>query len=275
MEGVDELVDNFGELDINRPRPVININYADYKDADVREIDELRGILIPDEGERREVVIFGEGNFTFSLAFAGLRQSWNGITSTRHKQISDDYPEPQFHEVQVKTIKYCVSNGRRLENGPDAILQTVDTIVNLQSPPPDTWKYGVDATAIPDNLHVRGKVAWFQCPWIPRAERGDRDMSTDELVVAFLQHMCVKQNRNDYVLIGITERFPYVKDYRLQDPRLLGEGLANEEVLGYQFLGADKTLVQDILRHGYKHEGAIDIHDRILQHHITLVFRKQ
>ena len=96
MEGVDELVDNFGELDINRPRPVININYADNKNADVREINELRGILIPDEGEGKEVVFFGEGNFTFSLAFAGLRQTWNGITSTRYKQISADYPKPQF-----------------------------------------------------------------------------------------------------------------------------------------------------------------------------------
>ena len=110
---------------------------------------------------------------------------------------------------------------------------------------------------------------WFQCPWIPQDDRG----RTDILVEDFIRNMENCQVTGDYLLIGITTKFPYVTNYKLQ--RLLGEDLVADEYRSYKFLGGDKLLIEQLLQLGYRHEGGIDIHKKILRAHLTLVFQKK
>lgn len=259
---MEDLTHQIGNLRLGE----IAINYADGLTASVKEVDILRGILAGKE--RSDVVMFGEGHFTFSMALASLRKSWNGITATRYEPVSHDNPKPEFTEVKVKTIQYCIVNGETFGDPSDAILSKVKMVINLPSPPrpDDTWQFDVDATRIPDELDVQGKVVWFQCPWAWHSD----DLS--RLLVTFLQHMASKQDPGDYTLLGIANLFPYVKNYKLEE--LLGENLARGHVHGYEFLGADRKFVRELLQYGYKHEGCKDIHNGIIEYHITLVFRK-
>ena len=132
-----------------------------------------------------------------------------------------------------------------------------------------SWIYrnGVDATTT-DTI-VQNKVVWFQCPWIPWED----GWKTDTLVKSFIDHMENGQATGDYLLIGITTCYPYVKNYKLQ--RLLSEKLSAKEYGLYKFFGGDKLLIEQLLQLGYCHEGVKDIHDDILKHHLTLVFQKK
>ena len=85
--------------------------------------------------------------------------------------------------------------------------------------------------------------------------------------------MASKQSAEDYVLIGIANVFPFVKEYKLQN--LLGNKLQGPTESGYKFRGADRTLVKKILRYGYKHRGINNIHTKIFDYHITLVFQRK
>lgn len=246
---------------------VIEIYYADSKCVRVKSLDILRRLLLSKGEDRRDVVLFGEGNYTFSVALATCRQSWDGITSTRYEPNSCDHPEPQFSDVKVETSQYCIENGERLGDTDRTVLSRVKLVLDLPRPPIGTWKFGVDATCIPEGLNVQGKVVWFQCPW------SKEDVHVHVLVAKFLNHMAEKQNTKDYALIGVANTPRYVKEYRIQD--LLDEDLAEDHTHQYRFLGADKKLIDNILRHGYHHQGCRDIHDYILTCHITLVFRRK
>ena len=246
---------------------VIEINYAEDKYAKVKYLDILRRLLLSEGRDRRDVVVFGEGNFTFSVALASRRQSWDGIMSTRYEPISRDYPEPQFSDVKVEASQYCIENGERLGDADSTILSRVKPVLNLPRPPDGTWKFGVDATCIPEGLNVRGKVVWFQCPW------NKDDVPVHVLIAKFLNHMAQKQDAKDYALIGVANMTRYVKEYRIQD--LLDASFKEDCTHQYKFLGADKKMIEKILGYGYHHEGHYDIHDYILTSHITLVFRRK
>ena len=224
----------------------------------------LRGLLAGEE--KCDVVVFGKGNFTFSVALASLRGSWDGILSTCYGPPSN---KPEFSDVQVETIQYCIKNGTGFGDASDAVLSKTKVVLRLPSPPKldDTWKFGVDATNLPDDINVKRKVVWLQCPWIPMM---DQSKTTSSLVAGFFKHMVGKQRRGDYALVGITDMFPYVKNYKLQE--LLGEDLANDHALGYQFLGADTKFIRELLQYGYHHQGCQDIHNKLLKFHITLLF---
>ena len=221
---------------------------------------------------KEDLVLFGEGNFTFSIAIAVLRQSsWEGMTVTCFEKDK----HPFFCDTQLKAIEYVISNAKSdhsvankaAENmrDPSDILETIKRILSL-SPIPlfGTWISGVDATNIPGDLSVEGKVVWFQCPW-------GHDPST--LIRVFLDHM-VEKGVN-FVLVGITKYTKYVGRYNI--PSLLyvqQGGPASSKLHQYKFIGADVTLINEILVHGYKHEGFTDIHERIKNDHITLVFER-
>lgn len=240
----------------------IDINYADYQHLYIQQIDKLRELLI--DGPKRDVVFFGEGNFTFSVAFAALRSSsWEGIISTRYEPISVDNPEPSCLEVQLLANEACITNGRQFQDSSDKTLGIVETVLHLPAPPSGTWRFGIDATKIPDDLVVEEKVVWFQCPWISVKDEFD---GTYSLVAKFLSHMADKQA--DYILIGITKKFPFVKSYML-------DAVIPKPPDAYVFLGGDKSLISEVLRYGYKHEGEKDIHDKIFYDHVTLVFKRR
>jgi hypothetical protein len=251
--------------------PEICIKYDDDKCANVQNLDLLRPLLV---NERRGVVLVGEGNYTFSIAFAVVRKSWEGFTSTRYDSIDPvECSKPQFTEAKLTSIEFCINSGRWFGVDTSTILENIAHVVNLQPPPEENWLFGIDATNIPDSLNVCGKVVWFQCPWVKIGTPG----SPAKLIASFLEHMGMKQSHNDYLLVGIATFFPYVKQYRLQD--ILGENLSGptDKSGKYDFLGVDTALIRSILQHGYRHQACdanVDIHTQLLNNHITLIFQR-
>ena len=218
------------------------------------------------------VVLVGEGNFTFTIALAAIRGSWNGIVSTRYEA---DKPKPQFDRVQKECIKFCHHNGELLEIDNDIIQRYVDAVKKVEPPPMD-WLFGIDATNTPEHLTIKGTVVIFQCPWLPGVDPNGTP-ATYTLITEFLEHMSTKQNVGDFALIGITKQFPYVQNYNLEG--LLGANLSRgtDSSGKYNFLGADDTFVQEILKHGYHHQSCHDdrdIHDKIISDHVTLIFQR-
>ena len=173
----------------------------------------------------------------------------------------------------LECIKYCISNGRDFEVADSTIVNNVNKILDVKSFDQMSWNYqnGVDATEIPTDMIVQNKVVWFQCPWIPKCDGG----TTDTLVKRFIDHMGNCQDTGDYLLIGITTKDHYVKDYKLES--LVGDNLGVNECGPYKFLGGDKLLIEQLLQLGYHHQasGSVDIHDYILHDHLTLVFQKK
>lgn len=249
------------------------IKYEDNKSAEVPVVDLLKPLLLD---EKRSVVLVGEGNFTFSVAVAAVRKSWEGLISTRYDPIDPvESPKPQFTEAKLKSIEFCIKNGEWLGIDADMILDNIASVMGTGPPPEKNWMFGIDATNLPTNsgLNVQGKVVWFQCPWVKLGTPGSPAM----LIADVLEHMASKQSQNDYMLIGIVTFFLYVKEYRLQD--LLGENLSNttDKSGKYNFRGVDNALVRMILEHGYRHQACdafVDIHSQLLKTHITLVFQR-
>jgi hypothetical protein len=87
-----------------------------------------------------------------------------------------------------------------------------------------------------------------------------------------MKNLSRQQKSGQHLLIGITKFFPYVKNYMLQDL-----GIFNKDCIihGYRFLGGDTAAIGKLLHLGYRHEGLNDIHDKIFNHHVTLVFMKE
>ena len=205
------------------------------------------------------IVLFGEGNFSFSMALATLRGGWDGIISTRYEPMSDMCkPTTSFSEVKLLTIKYAIENGKGKKETDSSIMERVTKVLELEQPSKFVWRYGIDATDIPDNLDVKGKVVWFQCPWKPN--KG----GTAKLVKSFCKCMASRQSQGDYLLIGIANCSDYTPSY--------GDF---ENINYYELQGFDDSLIGDILRYGYKHEGLKNIHYYILHCHITLIFKKK
>ena len=111
----------------------IQINYADDKIASMKEVEILTDILTNEE-ERSDVVVFGEGNFTFSTALASRRGSWGGITSAHYEAIPDGMPRPAYSDVKEETLRYCISNGKVFYDASDVILSKVKKVLNLRRP---------------------------------------------------------------------------------------------------------------------------------------------
>ena len=245
----------------------IEINYAGYKYARVNRVP------VKAHFTDKDVLLVGEGNFTFTVALAAIRGSWDGIVSTRYEAETRYNPRPQFAEVQEECKEFCCSycNGESL----DTIQRYVNAVEMVKPPPNDEhWLFGIDATNTPEHLTIKGTVVVFQCPWRPI---GDPNGTTATLITSFLEHMSTKQNVGDFALIGITKKFPYVKKYDLEG--LLGANLSRgtDSSGKYNFLAADDTFIQEILKHGYHHQSSHDdkhIHDTIISDHVTLAFRR-
>ena len=67
--------------------------------------------------------------------------------------------------------------------------------------------------------------------------------------------MARKQNLGDYVLIGITTLFPYVKSYNLGGLLEFTQGVASSKCACpyYNFVGADDHFIYEIMKFGYHH----------------------
>ena len=125
-------------------------------------------------------------------------------------------------------------------------------------------QFGVDARCIPQSL-IRGRgVIWFQCPYLPRGE------GVCKLICDFLLNLAEQIEGGVCVCIGIANKFPYIKYYKLH--KILGKNLAAEDnstdvLKKYTFVGADNQLIKQILSFGYHHQTVHegnDVHSKII-----------
>ena len=103
----------------------LQINYADGRDGSIRKTS-LERI---GNARESEIVIFGEGNFTFSVALAALRGRWDGITTTKLEEVN----RPDVRDVILECIKYCISNGQQFNVPESTIVNNVKKIVDVNS----------------------------------------------------------------------------------------------------------------------------------------------
>ena len=258
---------------------VVSLNYKDSAFACVPFDDNLNKVLITDQ---KSILFVGEGDFSFTLAFAALRASesskplkskWSGITSTRYEPISLK-PKLQPSEVKQECIKSCKKFSRKgvLSKSCEDIIEYLEKFPDLND---DVWHFGIDARSLSQEIVGDPQVIWFHCPWtFPRD-------NTASLISDFLLNLAEKIECGIYVCIGITKQFPYIKSYGLEN--ILGEGLTAEEnrtevLRKYEFKGANLELVNMVLQFGYHHSTCNedkDIHDDIINEHLTLVFKRK
>lgn len=290
----------------------IVLQHMDVVSDPVSRIDILMELLI---GERKKVLFIGETNFSLSVAFAALRKykfkrhsiteqlrqlqiergsdhDWDGIISTRYEPEGAETkmesvggervkckPPPLLSEIKLRCISESIKYA--LTHPPDLWVPAISplviqSIVNLQSVPGSyTWLYKIDACAIPPQLLTQDLVIWFQCPWKKQADE----------VKKFLRDVMLKNARevkpDTYMCIGIIRKVPFVKNYMLEG--LLGDHLkaqdgSNRILKYYKFLGADDVLINKVLSFGYYHDSSLEgknIHDEIVNYHLTLVFQRK
>ena len=244
---------------------------------------DLHNLLIM---ERRNVLFVGEGNFTFTVAFAALREHvqvllgnisdpclvWNGITSARYEPIQCmgpdgniySYLQPHFHHVKMTCFgEICRKSFINIQIR-DYILSTIRSL-----PPPPCWYFGIDAGNIPLELIPQNGVIWFQCPW---------SNNVGSLVEDFLLNTAKRVCGGTYLCVGLLLKRPYFYSYSLE--RIIGRNYecvnnSTSVLKSCDYLGADDQLVKGVLNFGYRHRGRKDLHRYVLEYHITLVFRKK
>ena len=182
-----------------------------------------------------------------------------------------DLPSPP-HDALIY-YRYAKKDiAERLVSFPGYINRTTER--PLSAAEQNKWQIFCESTTLPTDLCVKNKIVWYQCPWIASYVRKPGREIYD-VILEFLKHVAEKQSKNDYVLIGIVKQFPYITEYRLHKLELIGDNPLGPVPEAYDFLGVDKTLIEKIVRFGYKHESVnnTDIHEKLLRDHLTLVFR--
>ena len=220
-------------------------------------------------------IFVGEGNFTYSTAFASSRGSWDNIIASEIGGV------PDYYETLVLTVRSCLQYSNELikrdeiqsqEEGLEfykETIQLIDKIVNLG----DTiFRPGVDATQLQKACYADlfdtdlTCAIFFQCPY-----DGYKNGETKCLVRSFLSSASEVQHPGDFLFIGITTHSDYSRNYGLL--KLIGNG-SQAQQNGYSFIGADAEFPKGMLCRGYKHQGVREIHDDIKDTHLTLCFLK-
>ena len=274
------MIDFTSTMAVQQPPPQLRLANG----ISIKRFDQLENLIL--QNNPKDVVLFGEGDFTFSIALASLRKNGSrGIIATRYERETDENPLPQFNDVKIKAIENCIHNGGRGINkdgspwglglNAERKVENIQAVLAVRDAFPQLWQAGVDATHIPPDLVVADKVVWFQCPY-------SITPTTRKLIKKFFQEMNRRQNNEDYLLIGIANKKiqcngrthnNYIDKYYL--PGILGGGQGTTPINGYRFCGGDNELIKKILECGYKHKGRGKIHKLIFSCHVTLVFRKE
>ncbi len=246
----------------------------------VPRIDLLTELLIKN---RTSVLFVGEGDFSFTVAFAVLREheeSDSSVSSDSSDSIdssdgsvSTDHNPGTWDGIIATTLDHKIPTFSDVVD----ICKTrcyYSDLLAIEAPPKEAWRSGINGCWIPKPL-MKAEVIWFQCPWISWDEG---PTATGDLIERFLLNTSPNMGAGAYVCVGITTLRDYVERYGLG--RILGDkhngGNSITRVTEvYDFKGADNTLIKRVLDFGYHHEGIKDIHDYIRHYHTTLVFRKK
>ena len=186
----------------------LEINYADNQVAKIRTTIVKTLILT----ERLDVVLVGEGNFTFTIALVALRGSWDGVISTCLEE-NENVLLSDFYRIKLQSVDFCIKNCQD-KKSPDVVISNIKNVLSVGEPH-DAYT-NVDGTRFLFSSYWRQgnrTIVWFQCRWAVSR--------VDLLISNFLEHMSRQQATGDYVFIGIVTFFPYIKKYKLQD--LFGE----------------------------------------------------
>ena len=245
---------------------------------EVPQIDVLTDLLIR---ERKSVLFVGEGDFSFTVAFAALREAgrssssspdlnpgtWDGIVATRYES-EHTKPPSVFPEV-VDTCKKSCEEYHEEHGSTESLKKKIKKLKKLAPPPPESWKYNIDACHFKNHREelkgAKKDVIWFQCPW-----SGD----PHSLIRSFLGSASHILQPGDHVCVGITKDKDYVDRYILA--KLTQKDSKDDILQRYEFRGADDELVKSVLEFGYHHQSTkedTDIHDKIWDDHVTLVFQ--
>ena len=243
-----------------------------------------RNLLIRD---RAPVIFIGEGNFTFTFAFAALRQSqhpelpfdavtvWKDITSTRYER-EDEEEVPSMIQVMLGCVSSIALYYQKKVN--ELKMEDLEVMVHYLihlplDPNPKPWICNVDATTMDlEKCHVITPffgVIWFHCPW------SEERTNVGPLVEEFLLKTVQQLMKGSVVCVGIINHQNYIKEYMLWNILGVVEGQNTSVLNYYEYLGTDVELVGDVLEFGYHHKGIFDIHLKNLENHITLVFTKK
>ncbi|PAA64294.1 hypothetical protein BOX15_Mlig027600g1 [Macrostomum lignano] len=170
-------------------------------------------------------VFLGEGNFTFSTAFAKLRGSnYDEIVATDisvSKEIKDGWP-------------------RRLRL--------------------DATKMGETRNVFLEKLFLDQKpsriVLWFQCPWADKDENGRKYSNQQAFLKKVMAAAAKVQDPGELLLIGlcVDPTLPKNKPTEEKWVTSYGNPKAVAAQNGYECLGADREFVGKMLDGGYEHQ---------------------
>ena len=227
-----------------------------------------------------QVLFVGEGNFSFTVAFAAYRRSWKGIWSTRLQTLEEE-DMPSVDEVISNCLKsiesYYKNKGPSSTN--DCSEKKKSQLMALNPSDFIPWRCDIDATKIHQDSVWRSitgaqptdrppfNAIWFQCPWLDSKEKIGK---IGTLVREYVCSAAEILQEGGIVCVGIINNSKYTPRYELE---VL---LKDEEVLKKcDYVGVDNTLVGEMLKLGYNHKGVQNIHKYNLDNHLTLVFAKK
>ncbi len=251
-----------------------------------------------------KVHIVGETNFSFAIALAAYRHDyrWQCTSASgvgewpqgsqdpveacegvkcdaqewiRDNAVTDAYNRanavrgPKVRQVANSVEAICQEEVDRVKSPPEGKRGTLLAHRAMYSPSPlvvqGAWKADLDALDA-EQLRSLGPVdsIWLQCPCTPEHVGYD-------VVLPILQGFLKAAGRAGIprVLIGIANRPSYHCSYRLQELNILEE---NPVFMQYRFRGANNTMINEILAHGYIYEGPTGTHEHNFAHHVVLIF---
>lgn len=225
---------------------------------------------IPSDAKPPDTFVFlGEGNFTFSTAFASRRDSWDGVVPTTFD------PSEQELKKTVKdwsgTLSACAKNATTEDMKSE--------MKNWTKSKPPAQRH-LDATSLGDRADLESRLRipknsaltlWFQSPWSEGFPGGQINF-----VKAFMLSAAAVQFHGEMLVMGlcideskkgraVDALSPYVHYYG----QLLS---ACREY--YDCLGADLLFVGEMIRRGYMHEAAAGGQTAASDKFATLLFRR-
>ncbi|PAA62572.1 hypothetical protein BOX15_Mlig024652g1 [Macrostomum lignano] len=243
------------------PPFIQKINGEDY---DVISI----AVDIPGFGRPTDTFVFlGEGNFTFSNAFASRRESWQGVV-------------PTTFDASEQSLKKTAKDwaGTLEANVKNATKEDMKNEMKywMKTKPPQ--QRHLDATNLGDRAGLSSRLGipkdstitlWFQGPWSEGFPGGQINF-----IKAFMHSGAAVQKHGELLLLGLCidegknsraddAPAPYVHYYgKLQS--------AGSDY--YDCVGADLQFVGEMIRRGYRHEAAAAGH--CADKFATLLFRR-
>jgi hypothetical protein len=214
---------------------------------------------------KQPVLFLGEGNFSFSIAIAARRGSWEDICATVRCEVEEN----TAHSHLLAQI----NNVFKIHPTPTDVLDPIRAIVSLRDKDP-TRVGNIDATDLSaffdpqDTASDREKFIqniYFQCPWIHPNDQ------LPALLIKIITSAANVQKPGNCLYFGLTSHQRYAGNYRLNDV------IAKAEEKGYIRLDDDRIITATAIAYGYYHYSTSghDLQNLLLQYHYTLCLEKK